>query len=122
MKAIVTGMIGTYPLGGVAWDYGQYAAGLEQLGFDVVYLEDTALPSSVFNPDTGAFEANDREAAAFVQRSRGAGGPSCSLWTFSAFGVFKCPHFGFLPSSRSSVSSQFSCKKRSNGKSAPEPT
>src|ERR1043166_4117831 len=29
MKAIVTGMIATYPVGGVAWDYGQYALGLE---------------------------------------------------------------------------------------------
>ncbi len=41
MKAIVTGMIATYPVGGVVWDYGQYAVGLERLGFDVYYLEDT---------------------------------------------------------------------------------
>lgn len=41
MRAIVTGMIATYPVGGVVWDYGQYALGLEQLGFDVYYLEDT---------------------------------------------------------------------------------
>jgi hypothetical protein len=34
-------MIATFPLGGVAWDYGQYVLGLEELGFDVVYLEDT---------------------------------------------------------------------------------
>jgi hypothetical protein len=40
-KAIVTGMIATYPVGGVVWDYGQYAIGLERLGFDVYYLEDT---------------------------------------------------------------------------------
>ena len=31
MRAIVTGMIGSYPVGGVVWDYGQYALGLEQL-------------------------------------------------------------------------------------------
>jgi hypothetical protein len=41
--AVVTGVIGTYPVGGVAWDYGQYALGLEQLGFDVYYLEDSGL-------------------------------------------------------------------------------
>lgn len=41
MKAVVAGMIATFPLGGVAWDYGQYAAGLEKLGFEVYYLEDT---------------------------------------------------------------------------------
>lgn len=39
--AVVTGMIATYPVGGVVWDYGQYALGLERLGFDVYYLEDT---------------------------------------------------------------------------------
>jgi Sulfotransferase family len=27
-------MIGTFPLGGVAWDYCQYAVGFEQLGFE----------------------------------------------------------------------------------------
>ena len=48
MKAIVTGMIATYPLGGVVWDYGQYALGLERLGFDVYYLEDTGGPT--YNP------------------------------------------------------------------------
>ena len=41
MIAIVTGVIATYPVGGVAWDYGQYALGLERLGFDVYYLEDS---------------------------------------------------------------------------------
>jgi hypothetical protein len=38
--AIVTGMIATYPVGGVVWDYGQYALALERLGFEVYYLED----------------------------------------------------------------------------------
>ena len=41
MKAVVTGMIATYPVGGVLWDYAQYALGLERLGFEVFYLEDT---------------------------------------------------------------------------------
>ncbi|MGN6546641.1 MAG: hypothetical protein ACTHK7_16420 [Aureliella sp.] len=45
MIAIVTGMIATYPVGGVAWDYGQYALGLENLGIDVYYLEDTGNPT-----------------------------------------------------------------------------
>ena len=35
-------MIATYPVG-VVWDYGQYALGLERMGFDVSYLEDTGL-------------------------------------------------------------------------------
>jgi len=39
--AVVTGMIATYNVGGVVWDYGHYLLGLERLGFDVYYLEDT---------------------------------------------------------------------------------
>lgn len=52
-RAIVTGMIGTFPVGGVAWDYGQYLVGLERLGFEVWYLEDTAYHS--FNPSAGDY-------------------------------------------------------------------
>jgi hypothetical protein len=32
-KIVVTGMIATYPVGGVFWDDGQYAPGFERLGF-----------------------------------------------------------------------------------------
>lgn len=42
-RAIVTGMIATYPVGGVVWDYGQYLLGLQSLGYDVWYLEDTGV-------------------------------------------------------------------------------
>ena len=45
MKAVVTGMIGTFSLGGVGWDYGHYARGMQRLGFDVYYLEDTGVPA-----------------------------------------------------------------------------
>ncbi len=49
MKAVVTGMIATYPVAGVLWDYVQYLLGLERLGFDVYYLEDSGLDS--YHPD-----------------------------------------------------------------------
>ena len=35
MKAIVTGMIATYPVGGTVWDYGQTALGLEPRAHDI---------------------------------------------------------------------------------------
>lgn len=39
---MVTGLIAQHPrLGGVAWDYLQYPAGLARLGHDVYYLEDS---------------------------------------------------------------------------------
>ena len=43
MRIIVTGLVGQYAFGGVAWDYLQYVAGLQQLGHDVWYLEDTEI-------------------------------------------------------------------------------
>lgn len=41
LRIIVTGMVGTYPLGGVAWDYFHYLLALAELGHDVYYHEDT---------------------------------------------------------------------------------
>jgi hypothetical protein len=41
MRVIVTGPVGQYAFGGVAWDYLQYVEGFCQLGHDVFYLEDT---------------------------------------------------------------------------------
>ncbi|MHC4947368.1 MAG: glycosyltransferase family protein [Planctomycetota bacterium] len=41
LRIVVTGLIGQYPLGGVAWDYLQYVLGLARLGHDVYYVEDT---------------------------------------------------------------------------------
>jgi hypothetical protein len=41
LRIIVTGLAGTYPFGGVFWDYMQYPLGLHKLGHDVLYLEDT---------------------------------------------------------------------------------
>jgi hypothetical protein len=42
LRIVVTGLIAQHPrLGGVAWDYVQYPAGLARLGHDVYYLEDS---------------------------------------------------------------------------------
>jgi hypothetical protein len=43
MRIIVTGLVGQYAFGGVAWDYLQYVRGFAQLGHDVFYLEDTEM-------------------------------------------------------------------------------
>jgi hypothetical protein len=48
LKVVVTGMIGSYPLGGVAWDYLQFVKGFVALGCQVTYLEDTGRWS--YNP------------------------------------------------------------------------
>lgn len=41
LRIIVGGLVGNYPLGGVAWDYFHYVLGLAELGHDVYYHEDT---------------------------------------------------------------------------------
>lgn len=65
--AIVTGMIATYPVGGVAWDYGQYALGLERLGFDVYYLEDTGWQT--YDPVTGEYGEDCTRGVAFLRKT-----------------------------------------------------
>jgi hypothetical protein len=67
MKAVVTGMIASYPVGGVAWDYGQYALGLERLGFDVYYLEDTGWQT--YNPVAGCYGEDCTYAVEFLAQS-----------------------------------------------------
>jgi hypothetical protein len=42
-RIVVTGFVGLFPFGGVAWDYVQYVLGLEALGCDAIYLEDTGV-------------------------------------------------------------------------------
>jgi hypothetical protein len=41
LRIIVGGLVGQFPLGGVAWDYFHYVLGLHELGHDVYYHEDT---------------------------------------------------------------------------------
>jgi hypothetical protein len=65
VKAIVTGMIATYPLGGVVWDYAQYALGLERLGFDVYYLEDTGGPT--YDPEQRVYGEDCTYAVSFLE-------------------------------------------------------
>lgn len=67
MRAIVTGMVATYPVGGVAWDYLQYALGLEQLGYEVYYLEDTGWEA--YDPRRQAYGADYAYGVSFLERT-----------------------------------------------------
>ncbi len=70
MIAIVTGMIATYPVGGVVWDYGQYALGLERLGFEVYYLEDTGW--TTYDPRLRVYGEDPSFGAAYLGTALGA--------------------------------------------------
>lgn len=67
MLAVVTGMIASFPRGGVAWDYGQYVLGLRRLGFDVVYLEDTGWKT--YDAVTGEDDEDFSDAVGFLEES-----------------------------------------------------
>ena len=81
MKVIVTGMIGSYPVGGVLWDYAQYALGLERLGFEVYYLEDTGWQT--YDPRKGEYGEDCGYAVEFLKTSLTALSPTLGArWRF----------------------------------------
>lgn len=83
MKAVVTGMIATYPVGGVAWDYGQYLLGLEKLGFEVYYLEDTAWQT--YQPIKGEYGADPGYGVQFLNKTLSELSPTLKhRWHFRA--------------------------------------
>lgn len=53
MKVVVTGLLATYPLGGVSWDYLAFVKGFQRLGAEVLYLEDTG--QWLYDPRDGTF-------------------------------------------------------------------
>ena len=54
-RIVVMGFMGSMPIAGVIWQHVHYVVGLQRLGYDVYYIEDSArLP---YNPET--FEVNN---------------------------------------------------------------
>src|SRR5207253_3506707 len=54
-RIVVMGFMGGMPIAGVIWQHIHYVVGLQRLGYEVYYIEDSArLP---YNPET--FEVND---------------------------------------------------------------
>jgi hypothetical protein len=83
VNAIVTGAIATYPVGGVAWDYGHYALGLERLGFEVYYLEDNGMWS--YDPSLETFTADAKYGVEFLRGSLATISPSLGArWHYRA--------------------------------------
>ncbi len=64
MRVVVTGLVATYPVGGVAWDYLQYVLGFRALGCDVTYLEDTG--QWCYDPVAGTFTPDAATGVRFL--------------------------------------------------------
>jgi hypothetical protein len=65
---IVSGAIGRSYVGGQAWVYMQYLAGLSALGHDVYYLEDCGSESWVYNWEKERLTTSLNDPAAYVRR------------------------------------------------------
>ena len=79
MRVVVTGLIATYPVGGVTWDYLQYVHGLAALGHEVTYLEDTG--QWVYSPRLETFTDDCRENLAYLDAAL-ARPPAPVAWAF----------------------------------------
>lgn len=66
LRVIVTGLVATFPLGGVFWDYIQYVLGFVQLGHDVMYIEDTG--KWCYDPELQTFVESGARNAAYLAR------------------------------------------------------
>jgi hypothetical protein len=76
-------MIATYPVGGVAWDYGQYALGLERLGWEVFYLEDNGCET--YDPVKGEYGPDPSFGIWFLEQSLSQLSPTLGeRWHFRA--------------------------------------
>lgn len=81
LRIVVTGLAGTYPFGGVFWDYLQYPLGLRRLGHDVLYIEDTG--KWCYDPTAGTFVEDGGRNAAFLARQIAALDPDLAeRWFF----------------------------------------
>ena len=67
MRIVVTGLVATYPMGGMSWAYLSYVDGLRRLGHDVIYLEDTG--GWFYDPSRQTFTAEIRANLRYLERA-----------------------------------------------------
>lgn len=81
LRIIVTGLAALYPVGGVAWDYLQYAIGFARLGHDVVYHEDSW--SWPYNPVEKTFTADPAYSVKYIDEFFKRYAPGlCGRWHY----------------------------------------
>ena len=67
MRIVVTGLVATYPMGGMSWAYLSYVDGLRRLGHHVIYLEDTG--GWFYDPSRQTFTAEIRANLRYLERA-----------------------------------------------------
>lgn len=69
LRIVVLGYLVRGPLGGMAWHYLQYAAGLARLGHDVFFLEDSDDYPSCYDPVRNVMDTDPAYGLAFAARA-----------------------------------------------------
>src|SRR3989475_2408967 len=83
MRVVVTGLVATYPVGGVAWDYLQYVQGFRALGCEVTYLEDTG--QWLYDPAAQTFTDDVRVNARYLNDALASLDPALTrCWSLRA--------------------------------------
>jgi hypothetical protein len=65
-RLILAGIIGRYPVGGVTWCALHYLAGLQRLGYDLFYLEDTG--ECAFDPVANGLSTDPSYSTRYIRR------------------------------------------------------
>jgi hypothetical protein len=79
VNAVVTGLIGSYPLAGMTFHYVQYLLGLRSLGWNVFYIEDTG--RWVYEPVESTFSDKPDHNVSYLQQAMGRFGLG-DAWCF----------------------------------------
>jgi hypothetical protein len=82
VRIVVTGLVATYPLGGVSWDYLAYVDGFRRLGHDVLYLEDTG--AWFYHPAEQTFSDDPAPNLRYLAGALAALGASGAPWSVRA--------------------------------------
>jgi hypothetical protein len=64
VRAVVAGLVGSYPFGGMTYHYLQYVLGLKALGWNVSYLEDTG--KWFYDPESQTFSEDCTHNVAYL--------------------------------------------------------
>jgi hypothetical protein len=69
LTIVVGGYIVGFPLGGMSWHHLNYLLGLQEMGHEVWFLEDSGSYSLPYNPTTWKCEADSTYGRAYLQRT-----------------------------------------------------
>jgi hypothetical protein len=82
MRIVVTGLVATYPLGGVSWDYLAYVDGFRRLGHEVLYLEDTG--AWFYHPAAQTFSDDPAPNLRYLSEALAVIGAADAAWAVRA--------------------------------------